>query len=235
MVALAYGTWNTPTWHCWVSGWSGWWSHPGTWCLHFSARHTSTLSTEACGRTRDAEIPLFLRASGGFSRSSDLFVGCNWEMGHYSVFGRMTGPGLDGWVLIFTCPMVQEAWRTAGVARLVASSHEEFWSSLIDSLFRRQTVWRRVFVTLWAIWIHKNEVIFKGVAPSGDAIQHAVGGLLYSWNRGGPGPSQLYPCNDWPVSLRHYINETRGHHLGCPRSLISKIKIKNPMVSCSRV
>ena len=98
--------------------------------------------------------------------------------------------------LFFTCPMVQEAWRTAGVARLVASSDEEFRSSLIYISFRRQTVWRRVFVTLWAIWIQKNEVIFKGVAPSSDAIQHATGGLLYSWNRGGPGPSQLYPCND---------------------------------------
>ena len=31
--------------------------------------------------------------------------------------------------LFITCPMVQEAWRTSGVARLTASSDEEFWSS----------------------------------------------------------------------------------------------------------
>ena len=76
--------------------------------------------------------------------------------------------------LFFTCPMVQEAWWTAGVAHLVASSDEEFWSSLIDSSFRRETVWRRVFATPWAIWVHRNDVIFRGVAPLGDAIQHAA-------------------------------------------------------------
>ena len=53
-------------------------------------------------------------------------------------------------------PMVQEAWRTAGVARLTTYSDEEFWSSFIDSSFKRETVWRRVFATLWAIWIHMN-------------------------------------------------------------------------------
>ena len=98
--------------------------------------------------------------------------------------------------LFFMCPMVQGAWQTAGVACLVTSSDEDFWSSLIDSSFRRETVWRRVFATLWEILIHRNEVIFRGVAPSGDAIQHAAGSLLYSWNRGGSGPSHLYPCKD---------------------------------------
>ena len=37
--------------------------------------------------------------------------------------------------LFFTCPIVQEAWRAAGVARLVASSDKAFWSSLIDGSF----------------------------------------------------------------------------------------------------
>ena len=44
-------------------------------------------------------------------------------------------------------PAVQEAWRAAGVAWLVASSDEAFWNSLIDGSFRRETDWRRVFVT----------------------------------------------------------------------------------------
>ena len=102
--------------------------------------------------------------------------------------------------LFFTCPMVQEAWQTAGVARLVTSSDEEFWSSLIDRSFRRETEWRRVFPTLWAIWIHRNEVMFRGVAPSGDFNTPGGGGcLLYSWNRGrlrpfAPVTIDLYPC-----------------------------------------
>ena len=81
--------------------------------------------------------------------------------------------------LFFTCPIVQEAWRAAGVARLVVSSDEAFWRSLIDGSFRREQDWRRAFATLWAIWIHRNEVIFRGVTPSSDAIVHAVGGMSF--------------------------------------------------------
>ena len=44
---------------------------------------------------------------------------------------------------------------------------------------------RRIFATLWAIWIHRNEVIFKGVTPSGDAIIHTAEGFYLSWHRGG--------------------------------------------------
>ena len=90
-------------------------------------------------------------------------------------------------------PISQEAWRAAGVARLVASSDEAFWSSLIDNSFRRETDWRRAFATLWAMWLHRTEVIFKGVTPSNDAIIQATGGYVFSWNKGGSGPSQLVP------------------------------------------
>ena len=76
--------------------------------------------------------------------------------------------------LFFTCPIVQEAWRAAGVARLVVSSCKAFWSSLIDGSFRREQDWRRAFATLWAIWIHRNEVIFWGVTLSSDAIIHVA-------------------------------------------------------------
>ena len=115
-------------------------------------------------------------------------------MRHHLVPGAiMNCPLCDGEIedcshLFFTCPMVQEAWRTSGAARPTVSSDEEFWSS-----FRRETAWRRVFAILWAIWIHRNEVIFRGVTPSSDAIQHAAGGFFYSWTRGGFGPSHLLP------------------------------------------
>ena len=95
--------------------------------------------------------------------------------------------------LFFTCPIVQEAWRAAGAARLVASSDEAFWSSLIDGSFGREKDWRQAFATLWAIWLYRNEVIFWGVTPSNDAIIHAAGGYVVSWNRGGSGPSHLAP------------------------------------------
>ena len=49
--------------------------------------------------------------------------------------------------LFFRCSMVQEAWRAAGVACLVASSDEAFWSSLKDDSFRREMDWRLAFAT----------------------------------------------------------------------------------------
>ena len=98
--------------------------------------------------------------------------------------------------LFFACPMVQEAWRAAGVARLVVSSDKAFWNSLIDSALRREMDWRQVFVTLWAIWLHRNEVIFSGVVPSGDAIQHAAGGFFFPGTEIAQAPRTLYPCND---------------------------------------
>ena len=96
-----------------------------------------------------------------------------------------------------------EAWRAAGVAPLIASLEEAFWSSLIDGSFRRETGWRRAFATLWTIWLHKNKVIFRGVAPSGDAIQHAArGGVLFleqRWLR------PLTPCTPVTIDLYPYI------------------------------
>ena len=93
--------------------------------------------------------------------------------------------------LFFQCPLAQEAWRGAAVARLSVTSEETFWSSLLGGSFRREADWRRIFATLWAIWIHRNEVIFKGISPSGDAITHTAEGFYFSWHRGGIGPSNF--------------------------------------------
>ena len=93
--------------------------------------------------------------------------------------------------LFFQCPLAQEAWRGAAVARLSVTSEETFWNSLLGGSFRREADWRRIFATLWAIWIHRNEVIFRGISPSGDAITHTAEGFYFSWHRGGIGPSNL--------------------------------------------
>ena len=82
--------------------------------------------------------------------------------------------------LFFQCPLAQAAWRVAGVARLSVTSEEAFWRSLSGGFFRREADWRRIFGTLWAIWIHRNEVVFRGTTPSGDVIIHTAEGFYFS-------------------------------------------------------
>ena len=82
--------------------------------------------------------------------------------------------------LFFQCSLAQEAWRGTVVARLSVTSEKAFWSSLSRGFFRQEADWRRIFATLWAIWIHKNEIIFRGISPSGDAIMHTAEGFYLS-------------------------------------------------------
>ena len=95
--------------------------------------------------------------------------------------------------LFFQCSLVQEAWQGATVARLSVTSEEAFWSSLSGGFFRGEADWRRIFFTLWAIWIHRDEVVFRGVTPSGDAIIHSTEGFDLSWHRGGVCLSNYVP------------------------------------------
>ena len=63
--------------------------------------------------------------------------------------------------LFFLYPLAQVAWWVAAVARLSMTSEEAFWRSLSGGFFRSEVDWRRIFATLWAIWIHRNEVVFR--------------------------------------------------------------------------
>ena len=59
--------------------------------------------------------------------------------------------------------------------------------------FRREVEWQTIFATLWSLWIHRNEVIFRGHTPSADAILHSARGFASFWHRGGLGPSTIGP------------------------------------------
>ena len=95
--------------------------------------------------------------------------------------------------LFFQCPLAQEAWQSISVVRLDTRSAEAFWTSISGSFFRREADWRCIFAVLWAIWTHRNEIIFRDVSPSGDAITYAARGFGNSWFRDGIGPSTLFP------------------------------------------
>ena len=81
-------------------------------------------------------------------------------------------------------PMLAGSGGMAGavVARLSLTFEEAFWSPLSGGFFRREADWSRIFATLWAIWIHRNEVVFRGISPSGDAIRHTAEGFYLSWH-----------------------------------------------------
>ena len=64
--------------------------------------------------------------------------------------------------LFVLCPISQAVWRLVDVARPTLTSLEDFWRSIEDGPYRRATEWNLIFAMLWAIWINRNEVIFRG-------------------------------------------------------------------------
>ena len=59
----------------------------------------------------------------------------------------------------------------------------------MDSITRSVSL----FATLWAIWINRNEVIFRGQTPVVDAILHDARGLAISWKQGDVDPLNFVP------------------------------------------
>ena len=39
----------------------------------------------------------------------------------------------------------------------------------------------KIFVVVWAIWLHRNEVVFEGKAVSSEGIIHEVERFVGSW------------------------------------------------------
>ena len=87
--------------------------------------------------------------------------------------------------LFFQCPLAQAARRAAGVGYLDTSSDEEFWRSISGGIFRREADWQRIFATLWSVWLHRNQVIFRDRPPSDEEIVHDARGFALSWHQGG--------------------------------------------------
>ena len=95
--------------------------------------------------------------------------------------------------LFFECTFAQASWRAASTSSLDVSTAESFWSSIGRGPFRRAAEWNTIFANLWAIWLHRNEVVFRGRSPSANAIEHDARGIAYSWNRGGSSLSNFVP------------------------------------------
>ena len=87
--------------------------------------------------------------------------------------------------LFFECPLVQPVWTAAALGGIDAMSAAAFWRLICQGPFRWEAEWKTIFATLWAIWLHRNEIIFRGRLPSTDAVQHDARWIAHSWHPGG--------------------------------------------------
>ena len=95
--------------------------------------------------------------------------------------------------LFFECPLVQPLWAAAALEGLDTTSADALWGSLCQGPFRREAECRTIFATLWAIWLHRNEIIFRGRLPSTDAVQHEARWIAQSWHLGGTNHAVIDP------------------------------------------
>ena len=86
--------------------------------------------------------------------------------------------------LFVRCPLAQAVWTMTRGGRAQASSMEVLWRSMADGPYHRGAEWHLIFATLWTIWNHRNEVVFRGRTPSAEAVIHEARGLVFLWNRG---------------------------------------------------
>ena len=95
--------------------------------------------------------------------------------------------------LFFKCQVAQMAWRATPTRGLVTSSADSFWRSISRGPCRRASEWQSIFANFWSIWLHRNDIVFRGRPPSADAIQHDSRGLTPFRHRGGLGLSGFGP------------------------------------------
>lgn len=81
--------------------------------------------------------------------------------------------------LFFECWFARAIWASQGLSEITSSS--TFWATMP----RRQWVCEkdrgRRFAVLWAIWSHRNEVIFDGKTVSVDGAINDVERLVFCW------------------------------------------------------
>ena len=86
--------------------------------------------------------------------------------------------------LFVRCRLAQAVWTMTRGGQAQASSLEVLWRAMADGPYRRGAEWHLIFATLWTIWNHRNEVVFRGRTPSAEAVIHEARGLVSLWNRG---------------------------------------------------
>ena len=74
--------------------------------------------------------------------------------------------------LFFKCPIATRVWASQGLSEIKSSS--VFWATIPRRRRGHNADRGRRFAVVWAIWLHRNEVVFEGKAVSSEGIIHEV-------------------------------------------------------------
>ena len=81
--------------------------------------------------------------------------------------------------LFFKCPIAIRIWGSQGLSEIKSSSI--FWATLPRRRRGHDAERGRRFAVVWAIWLHRNEVVFEGKVVSSEGIIHEVECFVGSW------------------------------------------------------
>ena len=81
--------------------------------------------------------------------------------------------------LFFKCPIAIRIWASQGLSDITSSS--VFWATLPRQRRGHEAVRGKRFAVLWAIWLHRNEVMFEGKAVSSEGVIQEVERLVGLW------------------------------------------------------
>ena len=81
--------------------------------------------------------------------------------------------------LFFKCPIATRIWASQGLSEIKSSS--VFWATILRRRSGHDADQGRRFAVVWAIWLHRNEVVFDGKAVSSEGIIYEVERFVGAW------------------------------------------------------
>ena len=81
--------------------------------------------------------------------------------------------------LFFGCRIACAVWASQGLSEGTLSS--VFWEKMPRRTRGKEKERGRRFAVIWAIWLHRLEVVFKGKTVSEDGVIHEVEKFMAIW------------------------------------------------------
>ena len=74
----------------------------------------------------------------------------------------------------FKCPFAKTIWNQKSIPSMDATWKTSFWDSIWRGGHKRKEEGGRILAVLWAIWLHRNDKLFRGRASSTNGVTYAV-------------------------------------------------------------